>query len=75
MNALLKKALAEVERLPETAQESIASLILQEIEAEHGWDERFSKSQDQLGELVRRARDEVDEGETMPFDPSDRPAE
>jgi hypothetical protein len=73
MNALLKQALAEVERLPEAAQESIASLILQEIEDERRWDERFSASQDQLGELVRRAQGEVAEGGALAFDPSDRP--
>jgi len=72
MNALLKKALAEVERLPDAAQESIASLILQEIEDERGWDARFAASQDQLGELVRRARVEVAEDGVLPFDPSDR---
>jgi hypothetical protein len=70
MNALLAKALTEVARLPEAAQEAIASLILDEIDSERGWYERFAKSQDQLGELVRSARAEVDRGEVLPFDPS-----
>jgi hypothetical protein len=72
VNALLEKALAEVARLPEAAQEVIARLILDEIEAGRGWHERFVKSQDQLGELVRRARAEVERGEVLPYDPSDR---
>jgi hypothetical protein len=72
MNALLEKAFAELARLPEAAQESIASLILDEIEAERGWDERFAGSQDQLAELVRRARDEASRGDVLPHDPSDR---
>ena len=72
MNALLAKALAEVARLPEATQEAIASLILDEIDSEHGWYERFAKSQDQLGQLVSSARAEVDRGEVFPFDPSDR---
>jgi hypothetical protein len=59
MNALLQKALAEVARLPEAAQETIASLILDEIDAECGLDERLATSQDQLGEFVRSARAEV----------------
>jgi hypothetical protein len=71
MNALLEKAFAAVAQLPESAQESIASLILDEIEAERGWDDRFANSQDQLGELVRRARDEAARGEVLPYDPSD----
>jgi hypothetical protein len=71
VNALLEKSLAEVARLPEVAQETIASLILDEIEAERGWDERFANSQDQLGELARSARAEVERGEVLPCDPSD----
>ena len=74
MNALLERALAEVARLPEEEQEAIAALILDEIAAERGWDERFAKTQDQLGALVRSARDEVARGDVVPCDPSDRPA-
>jgi hypothetical protein len=74
MNALLEKALAEVARLPEEEQEIIATLILDEIAAERGWDERFAKTQDQLGELVRSARAEVARGDVVSGDPSDRPA-
>ena len=36
MNARLQKAFAELARLPEAEQDSIASLILDEIEAERG---------------------------------------
>jgi len=35
------------------------ALILDEIAAEQGWDERFAKTQDQLGALVQAARLEV----------------
>ena len=73
MNALLEKALAEVARLPEEEQEVIATLILDEIAAERGWDERFAKTQDQLGEFVRSARAEVARGDVVSGDPSDRP--
>jgi hypothetical protein len=74
MNALLEKALAEVARLPEDEQEAIAALILDEIAAERGWDERFANTQDQLGALVRLARAEVARGDVISGDPSDRPA-
>ena len=73
MNALLKRALAEIKRLPDAAQESLASLILQEIEDERGWDERFAASQSLLGKLADEARSEVVERGALPFDPSDRP--
>ena len=44
INALLETALAEVARLPEEEQQVIATLILDEIAAVRGWDERFSKT-------------------------------
>lgn len=74
MNKLLEKAFAEAARLPEDEQETLASLMLEEIEAERGWDQRFAETQDELGELVRRAREEVARGDVLPYDPSDRPA-
>ncbi|HEY5105154.1 MAG TPA: hypothetical protein VII73_00110 [Caulobacteraceae bacterium] len=73
MNALLRQAFKRVTGLPEAQQEEIASLILVEIEAEQGWDQRFGASQDQLGELVRRARAEVADEGSLTYDPSDRP--
>jgi HPt (histidine-containing phosphotransfer) domain-containing protein len=73
MNALLEQALRSVAALPDEAQETIASLILEEIEAERGWNARFAASQDALGELVRRARADVAENDSLPYDPSDRP--
>lgn len=66
-------AFAEAARLPEDEQESLASIMLEEMEAERGWDERFANSQQELGELVRRAREEVVRGDVLPFDPSNRP--
>jgi hypothetical protein len=72
MNALLEKALAEVARLTEEEQEVIAALILDEIAAERGWDERFAKTQDQLGTLVRSARAEAERGAVLPSSPIDR---
>jgi hypothetical protein len=73
MIALLERALAEVARLPEEEQEVIATLILDEIAAKRGWDERFAKAQDQLGALMRSARAEVARGDVVSFDPSGRP--
>ena len=72
MNALLEKAIAEIARLPETAQEAIASIILDEIRAEREWDERFAATQDGLGAAVRVAIAEAARGDVLPCDPSDR---
>ena len=56
MNKMLERAVAAASRLLEDEQETIASLILEEIEAEEGWQERSSKSGGKLAELAHRAR-------------------
>jgi hypothetical protein len=73
MNDLLKRAMAEVERLPEAEQEAIAAIILEEIKAEHEWDRQMASTQRQLGDLARQARAEVAEEGALPFDPANRP--
>ena len=73
MNKLLEQAFAEASKLPEDQQEAIAGRILEEMEAERGWSERFARSQDKLAELSRRAGEHIACGTTLPFDPSDRP--
>ena len=72
MNKLLEKAFAEVAKLPEDQQEAIASRIIEDVEAERGWDERFAKSQDVLAELSRKAGEHIAQRTTLPIDPSDR---
>ena len=67
MNKMLAHAIAEVARLPEDAQETIACLIMEEMEAERGWDERFAKSGGKLAELARRAKEQHARGETTPL--------
>ena len=73
MNAILEQALSEVEKLPDAEQESIAYLILEGIKAEKEWDDLIARSQRQLGELARRARAEIAEHGSLPYDPSNRP--
>jgi hypothetical protein len=64
MNKTLERAIAAVVRLPDDEQESIASLILEETEAERGWEERFARSGNKLAELARRAQAQYAKGET-----------
>lgn len=42
MTRLMEKAFEKARELPEDEQDAIASIILQEIESEHRWDELFS---------------------------------
>jgi hypothetical protein len=64
MNKTLERAIAAVARLPDDEQETIACLILGEMEAERGWAERFARSEDKLAALARRARAQHASGET-----------
>lgn len=73
MNTKLEEAFARAATLPEDDQETIAWLVMEEIADMQKWDERFANSQDQLGELVRRAREDVARGDVLPYDPSNRP--
>jgi len=67
MNKMLERAIAEVARLPEDEQETIACLIMEEVEADRGWDERFAKSESKLAEMARRAKAQHARGETTPL--------
>ena len=69
MTKLLDRAIQEVARLPETDQDRIAQLIIEELQAEAAWDERFQRSQDKLSELARAAAEEIGRGDVRDDDP------
>lgn len=73
MNKMLERAWAAISKLPDAQQEAIAANILDDLEAERGWEERFAKSQDSLSRLSKRAGERITEDTTLPFDPSNRP--
>jgi hypothetical protein len=62
MTQLLEKALAQVARLPDPEQDAIASLILDELADDRQWDEAFARSQEQLGRLADRVRQDIRAG-------------
>ena len=62
MTQLLEKALAQVSRLPDPDQDAIASLILDELADDRQWDEAFARSQEQLGRLADRVRQDIRAG-------------
>ncbi|GBE36650.1 hypothetical protein BMS3Bbin07_00799 [bacterium BMS3Bbin07] len=68
MTTLLKKAFDKVSRLPQSEQEAIAALILDEIASEQKWDDLFAKSQDKLSQLADEALEEFKKGKTKPLD-------
>jgi len=71
MGKLLRRAVAEVERLPDAEQEAVGAWILAELESERRWDELFARSSDLLAELAADAIREDEAGLTQPLDPDD----
>ncbi|MEH2457960.1 hypothetical protein [Nostoc sp.] len=68
MTKLLEQAIAGVKQLPETEQDAIAALILEELEDEAHWDKVFAKSHNVLAELAA-ALAEDQAGKTQELDP------
>ena len=62
MTQLLEKALAEVYKLPPEKQDTIAAVILEELEDERLWDQAFAESQDKLAQLARKVRADIKAG-------------
>jgi len=57
MTRFLERALAEAEKLPDLEQDAIAALILEQIAADHAWDEAFpARRTNSLGSRRRCAR-------------------
>ena len=57
MSQLMELAIQQVKQLSEENQESIASIILQEIESEHRWEELFARPES--ADLLSRMADEA----------------
>jgi len=60
---MLDDAVAVAKKLPESEQETIAALILAEIEADQRWEKSFARSTNKLQELAAKAREQVKKGE------------
>ena len=68
MTELLENALRKVATLPQEEQDAIASQILETLEDEIAWKEKFALTQDKLRGLARDAQREHQRGETRPID-------
>lgn len=60
----VRKAIVQLEKLPEQRQLEIAQLILDELK----WDETFQRSQNELSTLARVALREYESGNTFEKD-------
>jgi hypothetical protein len=64
MNKMLERAIAQAVRLPEDEQETLASLMLEEMASEKAWDGSFAKSESKLAAMARQAKERHARGET-----------
>jgi hypothetical protein len=62
MTQLLEHAMGEAQKLPDAGQDAIAAIILEEIADDRRWDDAFARSQDQLGRLANRVREDIRAG-------------
>jgi hypothetical protein len=62
MTRLLEQAIAQLQKLPDSEQDAIAAIILEELADERAWDESFAKSQQQLGRLAAKVREDIRKG-------------
>ena len=62
MTQLLEEALAKLQQLPDSEQDAIASMILDELADEQRWQHSFANSQDKLAKLAEKARADIRAG-------------
>lgn len=68
MTELLERAVAQIKQLSENEQDAIAAIILEEMEDEVRWQEKFARSQDVLAKLATEAMAEDQAGKTQELD-------
>ena len=68
MTELLEQAIAKLKTRPISEQDSIAAMILEEIEEDNRWDESFARSPDLLAKLAAEAMAEHRAGKTQELD-------
>ena len=67
MTKLLEKVVREASKLPDTEQDAVAAILLEEMASEERWSAAFSKSQGLLAELADKALAEHAAGQTKPL--------
>lgn len=69
MTKLLRKAIAEIEKLSPEQQDAIASRFLEELQDEQKWSTSFDSTTDeQWDRMAEMVRQEINSGETVSLD-------
>jgi len=64
MTKRLEEAFAKASKLPEKEQDSLAAWLMEELEDERAWEEKFAKSHDVLARLAEETLAEHRAGKT-----------
>lgn len=69
MTKLMQQFIERLREIPEEEQDKYAATYLKELEDDQRWEELFARtSEEQWEKLIEEAREEVEEGETVPLD-------
>jgi hypothetical protein len=69
MTKLLQKAFDEASKLPDTKQDTLGRILLNELASERRWEDLFAGSHDLLADLADQALAEHRAGRTEKLDP------
>jgi hypothetical protein len=68
MTELLERAIAQLKTLPSNEQDSLAAILLAEMESERIWKDKFeSTTDDQWRQMADMVRQEIAAGDTTPL--------
>ncbi len=62
MTKLLERAISEAKKLPSKDQDALASILLEEMEDDATWEQKFASTQDQLSRLAGKVRADIQKG-------------
>ena len=73
MNKLLKKAFEKAAELPDEKQETLAAIILEEMDSDEKWDELFARPESEalLDKMTEEVREDIRAGRTRPLNVED----
>ncbi len=69
MTELLEQVITQLKTLPESEQDIIATMVLEELEDDMKWEKAFARSEDILAKLAAEAMSEYRAGNTQELDP------
>lgn len=69
MTELMQQFIERLREIPEEQQDKYAATYLKELEDDQRWEELFAcTTEEQWETLIEEAREEVEEGQTVPLD-------